>query len=57
MTPLLAGKAKTGWYQVPIGDILTSMKQQALLREAMTQSGQTRIQLAAAIGVAKRTLD
>jgi hypothetical protein len=33
------------------------MKQQALLREAMTQSGQTRIQLAAAIGVAKRTLD
>jgi transcriptional regulator with XRE-family HTH domain len=33
------------------------MKQQDILRQAMAQSGQTRAQLAAAIGVAKRTLD
>ena len=33
------------------------MKQQDILRLAMRQSGQTRAQLAEAIGVAKRTLD
>lgn len=33
------------------------MKQQDLLRQTMTQSGQTRVQLAESIGVAKRTLE
>ncbi len=33
------------------------MKQQDLLRQAMTQFGQTRLQLAETMGVAKRTLD
>lgn len=33
------------------------MKQQDLLRQAMARSGQTRAQLAAGMGVAKRTLD
>jgi hypothetical protein len=33
------------------------MKQQDILRQAMSQSGQTRMQLAEAMGVAKRTLD
>lgn len=33
------------------------MKQQDILRQAMTQAGQTRARFAAEIGVAKRTLD
>ena len=42
---------------IPNGDILVVMKQQDLLRQAMTQSSQTRAQLAETMGVAKRTLD
>ena len=42
---------------VPDGDILAGMKQQELLRQAMIITGQTRAQLASAMGVAKRTVD
>ncbi len=44
-------------HRIPNGVILLPMKQQDLLRQALQQTQQTRAQLAAELGIAKRTLD